>query len=146
MLQVDYRRLLQESFLDVIRKALVIIGTEGAPYESGVLIRYRTGTQGVVLTNKLRGLYPDVMTVILQHQFEELVAGDRSFSVTLSFLGETERITVPYHSILSYQDLGQSIEMTLESGSGNDMVSTADDEEIDETPAEVIKLDSFRKS
>jgi hypothetical protein len=44
------------------------------------------------------------MTIVLQHQFWDLVVGDDSFEVGLSFGGVTERLAVPFEAITAFYD------------------------------------------
>jgi hypothetical protein len=48
--------------------------------------------------------YPEEMTVILQHQFWDLVVTEDRFEVGLSFGGIPERLVVPFNSIKSFFD------------------------------------------
>ena len=48
--------------------------------------------------------YPDEMTIILQHQFWDLVVHDDRFEVGLSFGGIPERLLVPFSAIKSFFD------------------------------------------
>jgi hypothetical protein len=56
------------------------------------------------MSDRLRARYPEVMTIILQHQFWDLAVGERAFEVGLSFGGITERLAVPFDSIVAFYD------------------------------------------
>ncbi len=50
---------------------------------------FRTRAPGVRLSNRMRDQYPEEMTIVLQHQFWDLVVGDHGFEVGLSFHGKS---------------------------------------------------------
>ena len=56
------------------------------------------------LSPRLLAQYPEEMTVILQHQFWDLVVTDDRFEVGLSFGGIPERVVVPFNAIKSFFD------------------------------------------
>ena len=50
------------------------------------------------MSDWLRKQYPEEMTVVLQHQFWNLVSNDEGFGVTLRFSGAEERVEVPWQA------------------------------------------------
>ena len=109
---------------------------------------------GVVLPESLRGKYPDEMTIVLQHQFWDLEIGDDSFSVTLSFQKQLERLTVPWAAIRSFADpsVNFALEFAGPPAEPQPVGSLPAPAAETETPAasdrpagEVVTLDSFRK-
>jgi uncharacterized protein len=58
----------------------------------------------VKLSPRLLAQYPEEMTIILQHQFWDLVVTEDRFEVGLSFGGVPERLVVPFSAIKSFAD------------------------------------------
>jgi len=58
----------------------------------------------VRLASRLLAQFPEAMTIVLQHQFWDLVVGDTSFEVGMSFGGIPERLTVTFASIKEFVD------------------------------------------
>ena len=56
------------------------------------------------MSGRLRTKYPEEMTIVLQHQFWDLVVGDKGFEVGLSFNGVPERLAVPFEAIKGFFD------------------------------------------
>jgi hypothetical protein len=52
----------------------------------------------------MRAQYPDEMTIVLQHQFWDLVVSDETFEVGLSFGGVPERLLVPFEAVTAFVD------------------------------------------
>ncbi|KRR12186.1 ClpXP protease specificity-enhancing factor SspB [Bradyrhizobium valentinum] len=69
-----------------------------------VNITFRTHADGVKLSLGLKSKYPDDMTIILQQDFEQLHIKDDRFEVLLRFMGNRERLTVPFNAIKAFWD------------------------------------------
>lgn len=69
-----------------------------------VNITFRTHADGVKLSISLKSKYPDDMTIILQHDFEQLNIKDDRFEVLLRLMGNRERLTVPFNAIKAFWD------------------------------------------
>ena len=67
-------------------------------------ITFRTHADGVKLSLGLKSKYPDDMTIILQNDFEQLSIKEDRFEVLLRFMGNRERLTVPFAAIKSFWD------------------------------------------
>ena len=62
------------------------------------------GRNGVNLSTRLKAQYPKEMTIVLQHQFWDLIVGEDRFEVGLSFGGSPERLLVPFRAITGFAD------------------------------------------
>jgi hypothetical protein len=69
-----------------------------------VNITFRTHADGVKLSLGLKSKYPDDMTIILQHDFEQLNIKDDRFEVLLRLMGARERLSVPFTAIKAFWD------------------------------------------
>ena len=69
-----------------------------------VNITFRTHAEGVKLSVGLKSKYPDDMTIILQHDFEQLNIREDRFEVLLRLMGARERLTVPFAAIKAFWD------------------------------------------
>jgi hypothetical protein len=69
-----------------------------------VNVTFRTHAEGVKLSQSLKSKYPDDMTIILQQDFEQLSIKDDRFEVLLRFMGNRERLTVPFNAIKAFWD------------------------------------------
>src|SRR6202035_1696343 len=76
----------------------------GLPGDHHFFITFISTAEGVKLSPRLLAQYPEEMTVILQHQFWDLVVTEDPFEVGLSFGGIPERLVVPFNSIKSFFD------------------------------------------
>ena len=100
----DYPALLRRATTGVVREVLTETAAGGLPGEHHFYLTFRTGDEGVSIPPALRARYPETMTIVLQHQFAELVVDDEAFAVTLRFGGAWERIRVPFAALASFLD------------------------------------------
>jgi uncharacterized protein len=101
---IRYDLLAQQALRGVVRTVLADVAKKGLPGEHHFKITFNTKAPGVRLSDRLRAQYPETMTIILQHQFWDLAVGERAFEVGLSFGGITERLVVPFDSIVAFYD------------------------------------------
>jgi len=101
---IRYDLLAQQALRGVVRTVLTDVAKKGLPGEHHFKITFNTTAPGVRLSDRLRTQYPETMTIILQHQFWDLTVGERAFEVGLSFGGISERLAVPYDSIVAFYD------------------------------------------
>ncbi len=101
---IRYDLLIQDALRGVVRRVLNEVAKEGLPGEHHFYITFRTGAPGVRLSAAMRQQYPDVMTIILQHQFWDLAVAENSFEVGLSFRNVPERLLVPFEAVTEFSD------------------------------------------
>jgi hypothetical protein len=101
---IRYDLLAQDALRGVVRKVLADVAKNGLPGEHHFFVAFDTRADGVKLSDRLRKQYPEEMTIVLQHQFWDLIVGDKSFEVGLSFKGVPERLTVPFEAIKGFFD------------------------------------------
>jgi hypothetical protein len=166
---IRYDVLARDALRGVLRRVLIDAAEHGLPGEHHFFITFISTAEGVKLSPRLLAQYPEEMTVILQHQFWDLVVTEDRFEVGLSFNGIPERLVVPFNSIKSFFDpsvqFGLSFEPTeTASDVSNDAETPAASAasalaapaavpapESDDEPArpsegaEVVRLDRFRK-
>ena len=66
---IRYDLLVQDALRGVVRKVLGDMAHDGLAGEHHFYITFRTHARGVRLSARMRELYPEEMTIILQHQF-----------------------------------------------------------------------------
>jgi uncharacterized protein len=125
---MQYDRLTERAMRLVIREALEIVAKDGLPGEHHLFITFDTNAQDVRIAERLKADHPKEMTIILQHQFRDLIVRDDSFSVGLSFGQIPENLHIPYDAITSFYD--PHVEFGLRfHGEGDDQ----DDEDFDDS-------------
>jgi uncharacterized protein len=101
---IRYDVLARDALRGVLRRVLSDAAEHGLPGEHHFFITFQSKADGVKLSPRLLAQYPEEMTIILQHQFWDLVVTEDRFEVGLSFGGIPERLVVPFAAIKSFFD------------------------------------------
>ena len=101
---IDYNKLVDEAMFLIVKKSLALLATHNQLGNHHFLISFLTSYPGVVLSEEMKNIYPEEMTIVLQYQFENLHVKEEEFSVDLSFAGIRENITIPYASLTAFAD------------------------------------------
>lgn len=101
---IDYGLLIDDAMHVIVKKALERVHKEGLPGKHHFFISFITSHPGVSISSALQNKYPEEMTIVLQHQFENLVVTDKGFSVVLSFDHVKEKIDVPFDALVAFAD------------------------------------------
>lgn len=101
---IRYDVLVQQALRGVVRKVLTDAAKEGLPGSHHFYISFNTGAPGAKVSPRLKGMYPDEMTIVLQHQYWDLSVAETGFEVSLSFDKIAERLVVPYEAVTGFFD------------------------------------------
>jgi hypothetical protein len=162
---IRYDVLARDALRGVLRRVLTDAAEHGLPGEHHFFITFLSTAEGVKLSPRLLAQYPEEMTVILQHQFWDLVVTDDRFEVGLSFGGIPERLVVPFNSIKSFFDPSVQFGLQFEPSDAAEVPSenlpavptapglpvpapaaaAGEEPEKPSEGAEVVRLDRFRK-
>jgi hypothetical protein len=99
-----YDILTQDALRGVMRKVLSEVAKTDLPGEHHFYITFATTAPGVRISPRLISQYPEEMTIVLQHQFEDLVVSEHALEVGLSFNKVWERLLVPFSAVRSFVD------------------------------------------
>jgi len=154
----------EDALRAVIRRTLNYAEKNGLPGDHHFYITFRTTDDDVDIPDFIRADHPEEMTIILQHQYENLEIREDSFTVTLRFNGRPARLDIPLSSVISFADpsVNFGLQLKMVSIEEDEMDMDFDygdigDQETDSATAgkgdstdqpktgEVIALDSFRK-
>ena len=101
---IRYDILAQEALRGMLRRVLMDTAKNGLPGEHHFYISFDTRAEGVRLSPRMLAQYPTEMTVVLQHQFWDLVVNESGFEVGVSFGGVPERLAVPFAAVKGFFD------------------------------------------
>lgn len=99
-----YDALVDDALRSVVRRVLRQVADKGLPGSHHFYISFRSTDPGVRLPEYLRAKYPEEMTIVLQHQYWDLIITDEFFEVTVSFNKQQERIKVPFAALSAFVD------------------------------------------
>ncbi len=91
-----YDQWIADALSGVVKRALAHAASEGLPGDHHFYLTFRTAAPGVQMPSHLKARYPEDMTIVLQHQYSDLVVDDVAFAVTLKFQGRSARLSIPF--------------------------------------------------
>lgn len=109
-----YDILAQEALRGVIRKVLAEVAKAGLPGNHHFFITFLTGAPGVRISSRLREKYPEQMTIVIQHQYWEMLVTDQLFEIGLSFGDIPEKLVIPYSAIRGFYDPSVNFELEFD--------------------------------
>jgi uncharacterized protein len=101
---IRYDLLVQDALRSVVRKVLADTARSGLLGDHNFNIAFKTQAPGVVVPPAVKQRFPDEMSIILQHEFWDLVVSQDAFEVSLNFSRKPERLTVPFDAITGFTD------------------------------------------
>lgn len=101
---IRYDLLVQDALRGVVRRVLTDVARDGLPGDHHLYVSFDTTAPGVRLSPRLKERYPEEMTIVLQHQFWDLILTEEFFEVGLSFNGIPERLHIPFASLKGFFD------------------------------------------
>jgi len=101
---IRYDLLVQDALRSVVRKVLSDTARAGLVGDHHFNIAFKTNAPGVAVPAAVKQRFPDEMSIILQHEFWDLVVTQDAFEVSLNFSRKPERLTIPFDSITGFTD------------------------------------------
>ena len=162
---MDYASLTQTALRGVIRQAIARAATpQGLPGEHHFYITFLTRAPGVSIPDDLKARYPHEITIVLQHQYQDLRVTDDFFRVTLTFGGIPKALVVPFAAVTRFHDPHArfvlefeaddedvepeaaipDVEIVAEPAAVSDEKPADEAEETTDEP-KIVSLDQFRK-
>ena len=148
---IDYGNLMHRAMRSLIRQVLGDVAQDGLPGEHHFFITFDTLHPEVQIADWLSDRYPEEMTIVVQHWFDNLRVTEDGFAITLNFGDRPEPLYIPFDAIRTFVDPSVEFGLRFETHeSADDEAPMAED--VDEEPgeegqkdAEIVSLDSFRK-
>ncbi|WP_420023510.1 SspB family protein [Cereibacter azotoformans] len=149
---IDYGNLMHRAMRGLIQSVLEDVAEHGLPGAHHFFITFDTTHPDVAMADWLRARYPQEMTVVIQHWYENLDVDDRGFSITLNFGNQPEPLVIPFDAVRTFVDPSVEFGLRFETHEDEDEEEDTDSDEgpdgDDEPPrhdAQVVSLDKFRK-
>ena len=156
---IDYGKLMHRAMRGLIQEVLEGVQEKGLPGDHHFFITFDTGHPDVEIADWLSDRYPEEMTVVMQHWYDDLAVDPEGFAVTLNFGDSPERLYIPFDAIKTFVDPSVEFGLRFESSDEGDdgpvppgpgrgrpepkpVEKKAAPEHHD---AEIVRLDRFRK-
>ena len=159
---IDYGGMTHRAMQGLIADVLEGVAENGLPGEHHFFITFDTRDEGVEMADWLRERYPEEMTIVIQHWFDNLTVDDQGFTITLNFGNSPEPMRVPFDALRTFVDPSVEFGLRFETQDGDedededeeagaefdlDVADSSDDGPDDVPPGggEVVQLDRWRK-
>lgn len=149
---IDYGGMMHRAMQRLIAEVLEQIAAEGLPGEHHFFITFDTRDPDVEMADWLRERYPEEMTIVIQHWFENLEISEQGFRITLNFGNSPEPMYIPFDSLRTFVDPSVEFGLRFENHDDDGDEDEEDEDEPDEPGdggpkggAEVVSLDKWRK-
>lgn len=146
--EINYDKLIEKSLKQVVVEALKIAETQGLPGENHFYITFKTDHPDTIIPDNLKIQYPESMTIVLQHQYSNLIVSESCFSVELSFGGRPHSLIIPFDAITYFADPYAKFGLSFSFYENGDVHSLDDlepEKKVSGETAQIISFDSFRK-
>jgi hypothetical protein len=148
---LDYGNLMHRAMRGLIKDVLLDVKANGLPGDHHFFITFDTQHEAVNIAEWLMQRYPEEMTVVMQHWYDNLDVTDDGFHITLNFGDQPEPLYIPYDAIITFVD--PSVEFGLRFETHDSYDEDDDDFDADDSDApnenkaagQVVSLDQFRK-
>ncbi len=157
MSELNYGRMMQRAMQGLMAEALGVVAEDGLPGAHHFYITFAAQHPGVTLPDWLLDqIKEDELTIVLQHQFSDLMVNPEGFSVRVFFQGRPADLVVPFDAVKQFADPSAEFGLRFDASESPE----DDDGDEDESPAaedadpaedgdkpagEVVSLDAFRK-
>jgi hypothetical protein len=150
---LDYGNLMHRAMRGLIKDVLLDVKANGLPGDHHFFITFDTQHEAVNIAEWLMQRYPEEMTVVMQHWYDNLDVTDDGFHITLNFGDQPEPLYIPYDAIITFVDPSVEFGLRFETHDSYDDDEDDDDFDADDSDApnenkaagQVVSLDQFRK-
>ena len=168
---LDYGSIMNHAMQVFVKEVLQKVAKNGLPGDHHFFITLDTKHPNIEIATWLTERYPNEITIVMQHWYDNLEVGEKGFSVTLNFGEAPEPLYIPYDCIITFVDpsvefgvkfepssaIDPSDELTealhsssstypIEHKTGTNISTEVKEPENEKVEAEVVQLDTFRKS
>ena len=157
MANIDYKALIENAMLGMVRDILKKIAKSGLPKSHHFLITFFSNSKGVIIPDWMKEKYPDKMTIIIRNWFEDLNVTEKKFEISLNFNNTVEHLTIPFSSLELFAD--PSVDFAISFNQVNRMADnetkkvekksdknvSKKKEELNKKSENVIDLKNFKK-
>ena len=110
---LPYDRFTRTALQGILRAALAHVARHGLKPPHHFFINFDPHHDGARVPQGLRKEPPQELTIVLQHQFENLRVHETHFSVVLQFRGKPGALMVPFDAVTSFYDPGAQFGLRL---------------------------------
>ncbi len=143
--KINYISMMNSALLDVVKKIVSMVSTNGFYKKQHLYITFATKHPGVHISAFLKEEFDEDMTIILEHEFWDLIVDSYGFSVSLEFEHASETVYVPFSSITTFLDPSEDFSLEFLPNFADINETQKQNSNKINTSNNIISLDMFRK-
>jgi len=101
---IDYGKRMHKALRGLVVELMNEVAERGLPGNHHFFVTFETAHPEADIPAWMVEKYPDEMTIVLQHSFEDLAVRADDFTVTLRFSDVPYTVTVPFDAIRTFVD------------------------------------------
>jgi hypothetical protein len=150
--EYPYHQWVNEAFLNVFKRALTQLSNIGPSGDHHFFIDIKTYYEGVEIPKFLQNQYPEKITIVLQHQFDDLIVNELGFEVSLSFGGKKSHLKIPFGAVTSFADPSVNFGLQISDQSNiqdhipNKSNTKSNESDVSRIPEKGLKIDPISNS
>ena len=102
---------IRQNLYKIVRDILEEVAKNGLQGEDYFVIQFQTPK--ATLPDFVRAKYPSEITIVLQHQFQDLVLTANAIEVVLTFGGVPSNIVIPYETLMIFANPASGLALTF---------------------------------
>jgi len=135
---------MEKALKHVVIEALKYAAEEGLSDTNHFYITFNTTHPDVRMDSGLLNQYPENMTIVLQHQFANLMIAENYFEVDLSFNNIPHSLRIPFDAITYFADPYARFALSFSEPVAASK-SPEPQQKVSGGSADIISIDSLRK-
>jgi len=143
MADMNYKVLIENAMLNMVRDILKKVSKYGLPENHHFLITFFSDSKGVVIPHWMKEKYPDKMTIIIRNWFEDLNVTEKKFEISLNFNNNVERLIIPFNSLELFADPSVDFAISFNQVNSSQCGEIEGDEDLSDKTA--TKREDLRK-
>lgn len=103
-MKINYQKLVDQAKLKIVKEIISNIENKTGAHLNEIYITFLTSFPKIQMSNKLRQIYPNNMSVLICNNYTSIHAHDTFFEITLTFPTGMETLHIPFASITLFSD------------------------------------------
>ncbi len=125
--ELRYDVMVQTALRNVVKEALSLVAEHGLPGDHHFYLAFNPQHPEAVVPDFLKEKFGEEMSIVLQHQFWDLIVKDDGFGVTLQFDRKPYELWVPFDALRGFFDPSVQFGLQFQEGDEEDEDEFDDD-------------------
>ena len=102
---------IRQDLYQIVRSVLEEVAKDGLQAEDYFVIQFQTPK--ATIPDFVRAKYPSEITIVLQHQFQDLIVTANAVEVVLTFGGVASNVVIPFETLIAFANPASGLTLTF---------------------------------